>query len=395
MVAVKRNFTLQDFEHALAEIFAGDQNLLMPNEIRDEALSARVALIQLVVTWARTAGENRLLQLYARSVDDPFVLKFSKDIAGLIALNFANKIQFYYGKNDLARRDAMEVGRPLVDAINSGSLSELRSLDKSTLSFLCIDNSKELRRPAHLYDADGEVRDRKEFVDLLTSCYEELGPRNYLSRAQGSLTSAARIIYEAFLNTHEHAQTDFRGDILSRSVRGVLVGKRTIDINTLVQSAVSHKPLQKYFKNWRVTHDQQKALFMDLSVFDSGSGLAQTWLANKGQIERGIIEDGIPLDVEYDAVQDCLRKGFTTKRSYTSGNGLYRIMEVVRRAGGYLRIRTGRLSLIRAFPMDTISVDVNDIMMEDALNGGRPAQPLAWAEGTTISVLLPLNRSAN
>ena len=110
---------------------------------------------------------------------------------------------------------------------------------------------------------------------------------------------------------------------------------------------------------------------------------------------NGIREDQISLEDELQAVLACLRKGGTSKPGDTSGNGLYRIMEVVRRAGGFVRIRSGRLSLVRAFPSHAPPLDAADIAVEDAVDGGIPHTPRAWAEGTTISVLLPLNRGAD
>jgi len=393
MVTINRGFNLGVFEQALAEIANGDPNLRLANRIKAEAVGGIAALVQLIITWARKTEPNGDLQIYARSLKDPALEHFSRTVTGLVALNLAHQIHSVDGHISFGRSEAMEVAIPFVEAMHARSLEPLREFSKSTIPLLCIDNAKQLRRPIRLYKNAEAVRDRSEFADLLHACFKLVGPDHYAPKGGRLMEATARLIYEAFLNTHEHAQSDFRGDRLKRSVRGVLVGYRAIDLDQLAGMAGEHRPLRDHFEGWRPSNQRMRtAQFIDISVFDSGSGLAQTWLWRKGQIRHGIREDGVPLQDELRAVLGCLRKGGSIKPGHTSGNGLYRIMEVVRRAGGFIRIRSGRLSLVKAFPFDAPALDPANIMVEDAVAGGVPRQARAWADGTTISVLLPLNR---
>ena len=396
MVTINRDFNLGTFEDALSEIAEGEANLKLPNSIKAEALGGIAALAQLIITWSRAAEEEGDLQIYAKSIEDPALANFARTVTGLVALNMANRIRSASSGAVFTRGEALLAARPFVEAMHAKSLSGLREFSKTTIPLLCIDNAKSLRLPMRLYKDPEHVRGRLEFADLLRACFAVVGPDHDSSTGNKLMDSAARLVYEAFLNTHEHAQTSVQGDRLGRSVRGVLVGYRTVEMAKMVEAAGRHRPLRDYFQTWRPADPRMRtARFMDISIFDSGAGLAQTWLARKGRISNGVREDGVSLEGELDAVYACLRKGGTTKPGDTSGNGLFRIMEVVRRAGGFVRIRSGRMSLVRAFPYAAPPLEADNITMEDAIDGGAPRVLRSWAEGTTISVLLPLNRGAD
>ncbi|PVM90872.1 hypothetical protein DDF62_08685 [Caulobacter radicis] len=396
MVSIKQDFNLRDFEDSLSEIADQDPNLRLPNKIKAEVLGGVAALAQLIVTWSRATGADGELQVYARELDEKAFSNFAHTVTGLVALNMAHKIRSAYGDKVFERGAALERSRPFVEAMHAKSLSNLREYSKTTIPLLCIDNARALRLPGRLYKDPENVRERAEFEDLLRACYDVVGPDHHVRIGGKLMESAARLVYEAFVNTHQHAQTNVRRDKLERSVRGVLVGYRSVLSDRLVDAAENHRPLQDYFRAWRPVDPRMRtAQFMDISIFDSGAGLAQTWLAGKNQLTQGIREEQVSLERELQAVYDCLKKGGTTKPGDTSGNGLFRIMEVVRRAGGFVRIRSGRLSLVKAFAYAAPPLDPDHITMEDAMDGGAPHKARSWAEGTTISVLLPLNRGAD
>jgi len=204
---------------------------------------------------------------------------------------------------------------------------------------------------------------------------------------------AAAILYEAFLNTHDHALKDISGNDIGRSTRGALIGWRYIDRDVMARAAEGHEVLKSYFLERAASlgiskHDQ----FAELSVFDSGVGLAQTWLRSKSGLHRPIVEAGVSVDVELEAVDACLTKGATTKVNRLAGIGLFRILKLTGALGGFVRIRTGRLSLARAFSRP-VMFKPEDVWMVDAEDGGKPSGDRAWAEGTVLTLVLPLDRS--
>ena len=396
MLSVEKSFSLGDFETHLDSLSADpNQELRLPNALKADAVGGQASLIQLIITWARQATEDTRLRIYANGDDEAAIGNFSRTVIGLVALNFARSIHGYAGAT-IERSRAMETALPFVEAMHFGHLQDLREFAKTTLPLICIDNAKRLARPNRLYSPNSDlVRSRRDFADLLHAAGRVIIPRSRAITDPRLVSAAASLMYEAFLNTHEHAQTDGTGNVYRRSARGILIGSRYIKRDQLMHSAAGHRPIEDYFQAWRPDHpDAQHAQFVELSIFDSGAGLAQTWLQKKARVPLGILGGQISVDEEFEAVLACFRKGGTTKGGETSGNGLFRIMRVVSDNGGFIRVRSGRLSLVHVagVPGHQSGVDEG---LEDSIDGGRPGQPRAWADGTLITVMLPLNRDRN
>lgn len=395
MLRLRTHFTLDDFEDGANYIALGENNIMVPNKIKANAVGGLAALIQLIITWSRTNREKGKLKIYATDYSGESIERFARTPFGLISLIMAHEINFVNG-DAVNRTAALEKSREYVVAMHEGSLKYLRNISKTTIPIICIDSAREFRRPRRLYiPGSDKVRDLGDFQNLLHECADAILPLHRRLDRTREIYPAASLLFEAFQNTDDHAQVDFRGDRFRRSVRGVLVGYQYVEISALKEMAGAHEPLQRYFQHWRPDRPNARhAQFLELSVFDSGSGLAQKWLGKRDEDFSGIREGGVPLSAEYRAVIECLRKGGTTKGGDTSGNGLFRIMQVVKRAGGFIRIRTGRTALIKAFGVDPHArPSEEDLMMEDAMIGGIPCVPRPWADGTVITVLLPLNRS--
>jgi len=390
---VKKSFSLGDFESYLDSLWTDpQQELRLPNALKADAVGGQASLMQLIITWARRAAGDTRLRIYADGTDEASIANFSSTAAGLVALNFARTIRGY-GDMAIERSRAMETALPFVEAMHFGHLRDLRTFAKNTIPLICIDNAKRLARPNRLYSPNSDhVRSRRDFADLLHAAGGAILPRSRPISNSRLINAAASLMYEAFLNTHEHAQTDAAGNVYRRSVRGVLIGSRYIKRDQLVPSASGHRPIEDYFQAWRPDHpNAQHAQFVEMSIFDSGDGLAQTWLQKKARVPSGILGSQISLGDEFEAVLACFRKGGTTKGGETSGNGLFRIMRVVSENGGFIRVRSGRLSLVHVAGVPGHQSDVDE-GLEDSIEGGRPSQPRAWADGTLITVMLPLNR---
>jgi hypothetical protein len=396
LLSVEKSFSLGNFEAYLDDLWANPgQELRLPNSLKADAIGGQASLLQLIITWARRASEDTRLRIYADGNDEESIGHFSRTAVGLVALNFARSIRGYEGVA-IERSWAMETALPFVEAMHFGHLRDLRAFSKTTIPLICIDNAKRLARPNRLYSPNSDqVRSRRDFADLLHAAGNAIIPRSRPISDPRLIGAAASLMYEAFLNTHEHAQADGAGNVYRRSVRGVLIGSRYIKRDRLVPSASGHRPIEDYFQAWRPDHPAaEHAQFVELSIFDSGAGLAETWLRKKERVSTGILGSQISVDEEFEAVLACFRKGGTTKGGETSGNGLFRIMRVVSENGGFIRVRSGRLSLVRVAGVPGHPSEIDE-GLEDSIVGGRPNQPRAWADGTLITVMLPLNRERN
>jgi len=392
LLRIKREFSLDELEQGLDAIARGETELQLPHTLKTNAAGTELALIQLIITWARTAGSASRLRLHSAGTDEAIQRAFARTVFGLVALNLGQSAVDRSG-GELDRFALLTLARDFVVTMAERPVEALREFDKSAMPFVCIDNARNYRRPARLYvPGTDRVRDRADFASLVKSCAQLL-PLSRRAELGVILDAAASLLSEAFHNTHDHAQTDYRGDVLRRSVRGFVVGFQYVKLDALAAAGGQSPPLQAYYRAWHPrAPSAQYAQFLELGVFDSGPGLARRWLsADRALAER--LPEGIDLAAEYQAVTSCLAKGATTKRNHTSGNGLFRIMQVVKRTGGFIRVRTGNMSLIRCFDEGATPLTPDDLRLVDLTEPSGVPRPRAWAEGTTLSVLLPMNRA--
>jgi|GEM_PF-972311 len=399
MISVRQDFPLQAFEAFLDSLDGpAHHDIQIPNKIKSNAVGAVAALIQLIITWSRQNPGESALRLYAEDEVDDSAKKFAETPFGLVALNMAHRI-VSRGRAPLSRRDALKNSLQYVRCMHVGELSALKEYNRSILPVICIDNASELRRPVRLYRQNSdELRSREAFSALVRNCFRELS-RVKLEDDEAQVKDIASFVYEAFQNTHEHAQTDLEGNRYLRSSRGVIFSFQSSSLERLSSSDTEVGALNEYLKGIQLQYAHHRdAHFAEVSVFDSGPGLAQSWLSHDGDAIKRTLKlkprlEGIPIDVEYSAVMECLNKGKTTKGSASRGNGLYRIMQVVKRNGGMVRMRTGRLSVMKSFSEKSIKDLVSeDLQMVDVTSGAIPTEARSWSEGCVITVLMPLNR---
>lgn len=392
LLRINRDFSLDQLERGLEALAAGECTLQLPHSITANAAGTETALLQLIITWARRAAADATLKLHSKSDDDDGKRAFAQTAFGLTALNMASAVEDRSGQ-PLDRYSLLTLARDYVIAMAEKPITALREFNKASFSFLCVDNARNYRRPIRLYvPGTDRVRDRSDFASLVKSCASQFPGTQRLAGSE-TLEAAASLLFEAFQNTHDHAQTDFRGDVLRRSVRGVIISFRFVRLDALSRAGGASVPLQEYYAGWKPSVPIAKhAQFLELGIFDGGPGLARRWLSHNEPLARDI-HCGNHLSDEYKAVLGCLEKGASTKSGSTSGNGLYRIMQVVKRTGGFIRIRTGNLSLVKPFDDSGTSLLPDDLRLLDLMTGTQALERRAWSEGTTISVLLPTNRA--
>lgn len=130
MVTVNTDFDLDVFENALTEIAAGDTQLKLASRIKAEAVGGLAAIVQLIITWARTGGANADLQVHARDMADPAMSRFACTVTGLAALNFARQIHTVQGRHPIERAAAMNLALPFVEAMHARSLAPPKGLQQ-------------------------------------------------------------------------------------------------------------------------------------------------------------------------------------------------------------------------------------------------------------------------
>jgi hypothetical protein len=135
---------------------------------------------------------------------------------------------------------------------------------------------------------------------------------------------------------------------------------------------------------------------MEINVFDNGPGLASKYLG------KPLSE--VSVKQEWEAVQACWGKWATTSDRQNKGLGLYRVAQTLTESRGFLRLRTGRLSLYRDFsdrPYPDIGTDPAEDLFsqkklmlmdfESRLAAYEQLSQLTPCNGLLLTMLIPIN----
>lgn len=318
-----------------------------------------------------------------------------------------------------------------LDAMDSYEFLNTHATSQTRVNLICVQGAqREFIQP--LYH---EVKGKKvvrPFPDV------RLFVQDILSQLAGNWTGKelrevsaplAQLVKELMENADWWARTDESGTPYQRGKGFRVLSFRLVDIdedNAAVFGG-SNQHLHNYLQNILlergqldrgVTSSRERSMkrhsFIELSVVDSGPGLARRWLASR-EHDRRLVKnlDDIGLPEEEQAVVECFRKWATSSHNSLRGIGLFSVARMLREKNGFMRLRSGRLAYL--FGTQSAIKDV-----EDRVKGmgvmGRPThhtlpdgtqvfmedhdvafflrpwnkERLSAVEGTSYSILLPV-----
>ena len=217
-------------------------------------------------------------------------------------------------------------------------------------------------------------------------------------------TAIPTILHELFKNTHDHARTWWDGTQPKHSLRGIVCNYYELcDLDYIAKHSRSKvlDPASSYIrelldiaKEGRTTQSLQSATikgFIELSVFDSGPGFVGCSTKND--------PTSLSAQRQLEIVRQCLRKGYSSTDNETRGFGLSKVLSRLRRAKGFIRIRTNAVSGYRSFArfneLETIkSLDTEATYdrLLDWRNLYSPRQTIYRSlRGAIVTVLIPMS----
>ena len=290
------------------------------------------------------------------------------------------------GVTDLRRRAWDAVGRRIaaMDRMDVGAIRRGQAL-----SLLCIDQSS-LAALAPLYqetEGQPQVRQAPELRDLIEELIPAVSPRHGKGlRDLGE--DLGILLHELFSNTHHHGRVDARGKFYKRSVRGVTFAERAVPIAELGRKGEGWTEMGEYLRLVaKASRSDHNVRLFEMSVVDGGPGMAAHAAGED-------IASDVDLATEQALVQRCFAPNETRRAKAGFGMGLPRVMRVIRRRGGLIRVRTGRLSLTRFFDPGRAEPEAQPTEAEARLLDSRSlaevAAPRGRAAGTVVTVLVPI-----
>lgn len=371
---ISKRSTISATERALAAAEAFDEPLLLPSNLQHTASGAEAALVQAILTWARRSGDT--LQTWIET--DEQAAEFVRKLPGLVAALCTRDIQGPAGQN-ITR---------IVKGAASDRLALLQGVHPQqayrgpTVEVVCADH---LGRgdPYLLYAADprggARLRSRENFRSLANWLLRRIVVESYRPHFDSEADEAlGAMLYELFKNTEEHAMYDHAGDLLPLSVRALSAKHHAATPETFSRIAGGFDPLQAYCETLERPEAGAQAHLFELSIMDAGPGFASSWT------RRGL--DTLTLAEEEHAVRECFGIG-SVKGSDRFGQGLPHVLRLLERQGGFLRLRTGRLSFFvdctTPTPLDGRALQRHD-----------PSVEAGWAAvaGSVLTILIPMRR---
>jgi len=254
-------------------------------------------------------------------------------------------------------------------------LENMKDINKISNTFkgigvqlVCFDWSKNYAFLNTLYNGN-KLISKHEFVSFLAPKLFE----NSMSKAtiwektkQDLESDFANIIYELFENTELHAKDT---SLAKKSIRGLRIKYTKIHEN---ENKEKYEDIKEYLSKF-TNHE-----FMEISIFDSGDGLAKS------------ISNNLEFDftIEMELVLKCFNMHTSRTGLTTRGLGLFEVMKMIKKHKGLFVLRTGR-TLLKAdysiidFKGTDLSLDPSCITKSQDIIG------------TSYTIILPLIQQGN
>jgi hypothetical protein len=384
-----KSATIKSVERALTELATADgpRNLRVAQKLTDDDLGGHAAFLQLLATWAREHSGGALETYISADLLDEQIERLTESDHGLVAVLMAKAIVDVDG-NDITIRTRQAVLRRLQRsndraAPRRGSHVLLAAADHTTVQ----------AAPDALYQAEGQngqpvVGDAGVFGHIANRLIEAatVGSRRreFLSRHSFEL---GLLLMELYTNTHDWARTTPDFTRLSPSVRLVRAEGYSRMPSDLGRLATGDAALEHYLAG---PHFDQKAdgarPYLEIDVMDTGAGLTAGRLRDLG-VTKPSLED------EFEAALFCLSAYGTTWKGHNRdfrGLGLVRALEHLTALHGFVRLRTGRLSLYRDLLNEPYAANgVADAFLRDWASGELAPTENAPVTGTLFTIVLP------
>lgn len=399
--------TIDDVEAELKSIYQSQSSrLLLPVNLQKAYVGGQAALIQLIVTWARR-NQKPVLLTHAATADDanqqldtmagrPFgfvALALAEDVVprnvetsfrSLAKSKVDDEIRKIWLGPDGNRRSTRQ--SPLF------SVDEVPGIpgQGSRVFIATVDGHPKESIP-QCYFSNGTLRQRDDFIAIAKMSIDRAAKlRRDTPVSRDLYEEVGAIFHELFKNTDEWAVRDIDGMRFQRSVRGLIIEHHSLPKDAgCLEACGKSGPLVDFIARLS-KESNERVRFLEISVFDSGCGLAKRWLH---ETVSDVNFDDISLSVEFNACLECLRRHRTTSQAIHKGIGLDEVMTTLAKLRAFLRIRTGRLSLYRDFhtsPADGSGENADSELLDWRTQTNELTE-FPRAEGVLYTMLIPIS----
>jgi hypothetical protein len=362
--------------------------LYLPSEFNNALFGGVAAAIQAINTWGRLSSSREIVlggnSEEAQEYKDEVVNRPHKFNAAMLA----KKIVLSSTGADI-RKDVNIAARGAIESQAGNKHGQQRG---ALCWFSFVDHSsKGFDKNFYTQSSEGGAIPRQisQIENIIKSMVEKsigvLGAAQKLSSYD--MQHLGRIFFELFLNTHEHGSRGHSRDVWLRPGQRVIYSNGiSLFDKALEKRTQRERGLSTYLQTHRVD-EVEKTRFIEISIIDSGLGFFERWCADKNESAP---EDD--LGYEYSIIKKCFSARQTSSGKDNKGLGLPVVMDRLTKLNGFMKVRSGRLSLYRNFiaqpyaPGD--SCDFSDWVT--GLPANESLTQLGWVSGVAITFLIPL-----
>ena len=422
--------TVEKIEAAIRMLAGPDANeLRLPEPSTFMSFFADAGLLQLVLTWARKSVDGKAKFESVINKAPTFTENLEKLLGRPYALAAWVMAKHLLDANeDRIGRSEGKVFSSYLDAMDEFDFARTHP-SRDGVNLLCVQGSpREYIRP--LYEGGNGDRKLRQFGEIRVVVQAALAhiAQDWSARKLLDISEAAtQLTRELVENSDWWARADERGVFYSKGIRAITFrlvnvdddriepfsGTNTHVRNYLIQSLAEESSTRHPALGSDKKKDVKELSFIELSIIDSGPGLARRWLSSGAQEKRQIADvTSLTLAEEEEAVVACFRKWATSSGDSNRGIGLFAVARLLRRRNGFLRLRTGRLSFLfgtrsaiadieRRLTLEQKDVSQPYLQLDDGthvfMEDGKMLfflrawthEALGAVEGTSFAILLP------
>lgn len=402
MITLPRQTTFAGLEQFLRDVRQSPgQDLRLPTQIsHGGAFSFSAVAVQCIATWSRLHEGKRRLKLTPNFANDVNTrARVAGTLYSMSGLYFANEI--VAGDKVVPRPEALEAVAPRVFAMQDYQYQD--TLRGPSAALCCFEGAKlEFLHSLYVVPRRGDpetttIRSVSEFASILPRMLDACAAGSSAALTSEQTLALAQLIHQLFKNADVHTASDVGGRLYNAGVRGIQVREVRIADEAAFAAFVSedralHAYLTKLGRRHLIRQRGARGMeaqldawpssrFIEITVFDTGPGLALRWLAR----HKGITQYAeVTRDEELEAVRACFQLHATTHSTAMKGDGLPIALAAMKDLQAFMFLRTGRLALFQDFS--------SGLHSEFAPRHRYGQRPLAEAVGATYSICFPLQR---
>lgn len=328
--------------------------------------------LQMVVTLARQRLHADYLDIHPNAPEQAAIDEVCSYSPGIAGVRLARGIRL--GKREIDRREVLKSAAEKMQATDAENFDQVvhgRSLD-----LICVAASKvQYLRP--LFASHGVVKEPTEMRKTMETLVNFVNKQSKDKVPDSLVDSLGLFSSELMQNTQDHAVKNHAGKPYLAHVEGMMLGWTRFNDELFSEDFSGNDNLRAYWgkESGKTRSGVTSLRAFEVSYFDSGPGLVSRFTGKP--VTDMSIQD------ERKFLLSCLQHKATSKSEDAAGEGLPLVLSELRKVGGLMRIRSGRLSVFNVFTRGDTQRDIFDF--EDWTE-----TPLSPAQGAVVSILVPL-----